>query len=97
MGVRPNGLKYSMGHCLRHRYARAVIAVTYIWYSGSQILETDTGLSTLFKWSLSGEARKMDAQNIMTHKFGHWCGLDKLYDDKDYSARVESCDRKGDG
>ena len=73
-----------MGHCLRHRYARAVIVVTHIWYSGSQILETDTRLSTLFKWSLSGEARKMDVQNIVTHKFGHWCGLDNLYDDKDY-------------
>jgi hypothetical protein len=65
-------------------YRAGVIAVTYIWYSGNMILETDTRLNTLFKWSLTGEAKKMDVQNIMTHEFGHWCGLDDLYDDKDY-------------
>lgn len=65
-------------------YRRGVIAVTYIWYSGSQILETDTLMNNLYKWSLSGEAGKMDVQNIMTHEFGHWCGLDDLYEDKDY-------------
>ncbi|MEM1986552.1 MAG: hypothetical protein QXG36_09625 [Nitrososphaeria archaeon] len=66
------------------RYRSGVIAVTFIWYSGSQILETDTLLNNLYKWSLSGEAGKMDVQNIMTHEFGHWCGLDDLYNDKDY-------------
>ncbi|MEM2911678.1 MAG: hypothetical protein QXM52_00185 [Candidatus Bathyarchaeia archaeon] len=66
------------------RYRSGVIAVTYIWYSGSQILETDTILNNLYQWSLSGEAGKMDVQNIMTHEFGHWCGLDDLYEDKDY-------------
>jgi len=65
-------------------YRSGVIAVTYIWYSDSQILETDTLLNNLYKWSLSGESGKMDVQNIMTHEFGHWCGLDDLYDDKDY-------------
>jgi hypothetical protein len=65
-------------------YRSGVIAVTYIWYSGDRILETDTRLNTLYKWSLSGEAGKFDVQNIMTHEFGHWCGLDDLYDDKDY-------------
>jgi len=65
-------------------YSAGVIAVTYIWYSGSQILETDTMMNRLFKWSLSGEAEKMDVQNIMTHEFGHWAGLNDLYDDKDY-------------
>jgi len=63
---------------------RYVIAVTYIWYTGESIVETDTRMNTLFKWSLSGEAGKMDVQNIMTHEFGHWCGLDDLYDDADY-------------
>jgi hypothetical protein len=61
-----------------------VIAVTYIWYSGDAIVETDTRMNTRFKWSLSGEASKMDVQNIMTHEFGHWCGLADLYDDVDY-------------
>jgi len=65
-------------------YRAGVIAVTYIWYIGNQILETDTRMNTLFRWSLSGEAKKMDVQNIMTHELGHWCGLADLYSDADY-------------
>jgi hypothetical protein len=65
-------------------YRAGVIAVTYIWYSGSRILETDTRMNTLYEWSLSGEAGKMDVQDIMTHEFGHWCGLADLYSDVDY-------------
>ncbi|MGB9728069.1 MAG: hypothetical protein ACPLZF_06635 [Nitrososphaeria archaeon] len=65
-------------------YRAGVIAVTYIWQVGGRIVETDTRLNTYYKWSLKGEAGKMDVQNIMTHEFGHWCGLDDLYDDKDY-------------
>ena len=26
----------------------------------------------------------MDVMDIMTHEFGHWCGLKDLYSDKDY-------------
>ena len=65
-------------------YRVGAIAVTYIWYSGSQILETDTRMNTFYRWSLSGEARKMDVKNIMTHEFGHWAGLADLYSDADY-------------
>jgi hypothetical protein len=65
-------------------YSRNVIAVTSIWYSGSRIVETDCRMNTVFKWSLKGEAGKMDVQNIMTHEFGHWCGLADLYSDTDY-------------
>jgi hypothetical protein len=65
-------------------YRAGVIAVTYIWYVGDRIIETDTRLNTLYEWSLSGEPKKMDVQNIMTHEFGHWCGLDDLYADEDY-------------
>jgi hypothetical protein len=65
-------------------YRVGVIAVTYIWYIGDRIVETDTRMNTRYKWSISGEAGKMDVRNIMTHEFGHWCGLDDLYDDKDY-------------
>jgi len=65
-------------------YRVGAIAVTYIWYSGSQILETDCRMNTFYKWSLTGESNKMDVQNIMTHEFGHWCGLADLYNDVDY-------------
>jgi len=65
-------------------YRAGVIAVAYIWHIGSMIVETDTRMNVAFKWSLTGEAGKMDVQNIMTHEFGHWCGLSDLYSDADY-------------
>jgi hypothetical protein len=65
-------------------YRRGVIAVTMYWISGSKMMEIDMRMNTLYKWSLSGEARKMDVQNIATHEFGHWVGLADLYDDPDY-------------
>jgi hypothetical protein len=66
------------------RYQAGVIAVTYIWYSGNQIIETDCRMNTYYRWSLSGQSGRMDVQNIMTHEFGHWCGLADLYTDADY-------------
>ena len=66
------------------RTSRGTIAVTYIWYIGDSIVETDMRLNTYYAWSLTGEATKMDVQDIATHEFGHWCGLDDLYDEKDY-------------
>jgi len=69
----------SWGH-----YFPGAIAVTYIWYSGSRIIETDCRMNTYYKWSLTAESGKMDVQNIMTHEFGHWCGLADLYTDADY-------------
>ncbi len=66
------------------RYQAGAIAVTYIWTRGNRIIETDCRMNTYYKWSLSGESTKMDVQNIMTHEFGHWCGLRDLYADADY-------------
>ena len=67
------------------RYRNGVIAVTMIWYSGTEILEVDMKLNTRYAWSISedGVARKMDVQNIVTHEFGHWAGLDDLYNAED--------------
>ena len=65
-------------------YQAGVIAVTYIWARGKRVLETDTRMNTYYSWSVSGEAGKMDVQNIMTHEFGHWTGLADLYNDADY-------------
>lgn len=65
-------------------YSGNVIAVTYIWSTATKIVETDTMLNTVYKWSLSGGAGKMIVQDIMTHEFGHWAGLNDLYTDRDY-------------
>jgi hypothetical protein len=66
------------------KYRPGVIAVTMSWVSGGQVLEVDCMMNTRFKWSLNGEAGKMDVQNIMTHELGHFCGLADLYNDVDY-------------
>ena len=60
------------------------IAVTFLWARGKRVLETDTVMNIAFTWSLSAESGKMDVQNIMTHEFGHWCGLNDLYSNTDY-------------
>ena len=65
-------------------YSSGVIGVTYIWSIGKRIIETDTRLNNYFTWSLDEEAGTMDVQNIMTHEFGHWCGLADLYSSSDY-------------
>lgn len=65
-------------------YQAGVIAVTYIWASRGNIVETDCRMNTYYQWSLSGQAGKMDVQNIMTHEFGHWCGLRDLYNNVDH-------------
>jgi hypothetical protein len=61
-------------------YRSGVIAVTMFWISGTNMVEIDMRFNTLYKWSFSGEAGKMDVQNIATHEFGHWAGLDDVYD-----------------
>jgi hypothetical protein len=65
-------------------YYADAIAVTYIWTDGSEIVETDCRLNTYYAWSLTGVSDRMDFQSIMTHEFGHWCGLKDLYDNADY-------------
>jgi len=58
-----------------------VIAVTIMWYSTATktIVEFDMVFDTDYAWSASGEANKMDLQNIATHELGHGAGLGDLY------------------
>ena len=62
------------------------IAATYIWAKGSKILETDCMLNTEYAWTIStnGAPGTMDLQNIISHEFGHWCGLKDLYYSQDF-------------
>ena len=60
-----------------------VIAVTMSWVKGKRVLEVDCLMNTYYSWSLSGEAGKMDAQNIMTRELRHFCGLADLCNDAD--------------
>lgn len=65
-------------------YQAGVIAVTMSWVSGKRVVEVDCLMNTYYSWSLTGQAGKMDVQNIMTHELGHFCGIADLYKDVDY-------------
>lgn len=61
------------------------IAVTVVWgyFSGPsslrRLIEWDQIYSTNFSWSATGEAGKMDFENISTHELGHSVGLKDIY------------------
>ncbi len=61
--------------------ATDTIAYTIVWGiwsgrpSGREIVEWDAVFNSDYSWSLTGEAGKMDYQNIATHEFGHAAGL----------------------
>ncbi|HEC64496.1 MAG TPA: hypothetical protein ENI23_04305 [bacterium] len=62
------------------------IAVTVVWGifrgppRGRELVEWDQVYDDKdFDWSLSGEAGKMDFENIATHELGHTFGLDDLF------------------
>jgi hypothetical protein len=71
------------------RLSRNTIAVTYVWYytSTGALVESDTMFNSAYKWGAtdpsagdcSGVLNAYDLQNIATHEFGHWVGLDDLY------------------
>ncbi len=64
----------------------STIAVTIIWgifggpISGRELVEWDQVYDDVdFNWSGSGQAGKMDFENIATHELGHSVGLSDLY------------------
>jgi len=69
------------------------IAITYIWYypSSGLLVEADTVFNKLYRWTISDSSQgdcggvpyTFDLQNIATHEFGHWAGLDDLYAEED--------------
>lgn len=54
-----------------------IIAQTYVFYnSATKVIHGfDIQMNTDFPWSLTGEAAKMDVQNIASHELGHDLGL----------------------
>ena len=59
----------------------STIAYTIVWGvfggppQGRKLVEWDAVFNTDYAWSETGEANKMDYQNIATHEFGHALGL----------------------
>ena len=65
------------------------IAITIIWGifrgppSQRELVEWDQVYDDVdFGWSATGEAGKMDFENIATHELGHSVGLDDLYENR---------------
>lgn len=62
------------------------IGVTIVWGvfsgppSGRYLAEWDQVYNTLYAWSDTGAAEKMDFDNIATHELGHSVGLGDLYE-----------------
>ena len=61
------------------------IGVTIVWgiFSGPtfnrKLVEWDQIYNTYYNWSASGEADKMDFDNIATHELGHSVGMNDIY------------------
>jgi len=69
----------------------SAIAITYVWYwaDTKELAEVDTMFNKNLPWAVSPytqpciQSDAYDVQNIATHEFGHWVGLDDLYADID--------------
>jgi putative cell wall-binding protein len=63
-----------------------VFSQTVCWWSGSQLMEADLGLSQSVDWG-DGTGSSVDVQTVALHEFGHWLALRALYGPND-TAKV---------
>lgn len=65
------------------------VAAAYVWYhpETGEVLDADMILNTRVSWAVNdpagdcgGIAGAYDVQAVVTHEFGHWFGLEDLYD-----------------
>ncbi len=60
------------------------IGVCRYWYSGGRTLDSDIAFNgQQYTWSATGEAGKMDVENVGAHEIGHFLGLSDLYSGSD--------------
>ena len=75
------------------RINSSAIAITYTWYrtDTNTVVETDTLFNNNLPWTVQQyeddgcypDVLAYDVQNIATHEFGHWVGLNDLYSEYD--------------
>lgn len=59
-----------------------VLGTTYTWYNTSTHVasEADVVLTDALPMTVGGSATSVDVQSVLTHEFGHFCGLDHVTD-----------------
>jgi hypothetical protein len=74
------------------KMGRSTLGSTFVWFStlSGEVLEVDTVFNKKLRWAnfpnspdCQTSIDAYDLQNIATHEFGHWIGLDDLFDDAD--------------
>lgn len=74
------------------KMGRSTLGATFVWYSriSGEVVEVDTVFNKRYPWAIfpaspecQSSPEAYDLQNIATHEFGHWVGLDDLFDDAD--------------
>jgi hypothetical protein len=74
------------------RLGRSTLGVTFVWSSrdNGEVIEVDTVFNKRVPWAIfpgspecQSSPHAYDLQNIATHEFGHWIGLDDLFDEAD--------------
>jgi hypothetical protein len=74
------------------KLGRSTLGTTFVWYARDtgEVVEVDTVFNNRQPWAIFADSpecqtapRAYDLQNIATHEFGHWVGLDDLYDSAD--------------
>jgi hypothetical protein len=72
------------------KLSRSTLGVTFVWFirDTGEVLEVDTVFNKRHPWAIFPNSPECqisphayDLQNIATHEFGHWAGLDDLFDD----------------
>jgi hypothetical protein len=68
---------------------RFTLGTTFVWFGrdSGEVIEVDTVFNSRFPWAIFPDAPDCqtsplayDLQNIATHEFGHWVGLEDLFD-----------------
>ena len=82
----------SVNAILWKKMGRSTLGSTFVWFSTltGEVLEVDTIFNKKLPWAnfsnspdCQTSVEAYDLQNIATHEFGHWVGLDDLYNDSD--------------
>jgi hypothetical protein len=71
---------------------RSTVGVTFVWFSNltGEVVEVDMVFNKRHPWAVFPDSPECqsspvayDLKNVATHEFGHWVGLEDLFDDAD--------------